>query len=84
MQRAKHHHCNPFVLSISDGLEMFRNFLKSEFSEENIDFWIACEEFKTTRTNKLAQKAEQIYTDYVAVKAPRQVSDPFITPWSIL
>ena len=63
---------------------MFRNFLKSEFSEENIDFWIACEEFKTTRTNKLAQKAEQIYTDYVAVKAPRQVSDPLRTPWSIL
>ena len=63
---------------------MFRNFLKSEFSEENIDFWIACEEFKTTRTNKLAQKAEQIYTDYVAVKAPRQVSHPFRSPWSIL
>ncbi|WAR30949.1 RGS16-like protein [Mya arenaria] len=39
-----------------NGIEMFRSFLKSEFSEENIEFWSACEEFKNIRTNKLAAR----------------------------
>jgi len=52
---------------------MFRNFLKSEFSEENIEFWIACEEFKTIRTNKLVPRAQKIYADFIAIKAPKQV-----------
>ena len=53
---------------------MFKNFLKSEFSEENIEFWIACEEFKTTRTNKLTTRAQKIYGDFVAINAPKQVN----------
>lgn len=54
-------------------MELFRDFLKSEFSEENIEFWIACEEFKTIRTNKLVARAQRIYSDFIAIKAPKQV-----------
>jgi regulator of G-protein signaling len=28
------------------GLYVFTEFLKKEFSQENIQFWIACENFK--------------------------------------
>ena len=42
----------------------FRAFLKTEFSEENLEFWLACEEFKKTRsTAKLVSKAHRIFED---------------------
>ncbi|XP_052789779.1 regulator of G-protein signaling 3-like isoform X2 [Mya arenaria] len=62
------------LLSDKNGIEMFRSFLKSEFSEENIEFWSACEEFKNIRTNKLAARAQKIYSDFIAIKAPKQVN----------
>ncbi|XP_045201066.2 regulator of G-protein signaling 3-like isoform X2 [Mercenaria mercenaria] len=62
------------LLYDKNGLEMFRNFLKSEFSEENIEFWVACEEFKTVRTNKLVSRAQKIYSDFIAIKSPKQVN----------
>lgn len=62
------------LLIDKNGLDLFHKFLKSEFSEENIEFWIACEEFKTVRTSKLMSKAHKIYSEYIAVKAPKQVN----------
>jgi hypothetical protein len=35
-----------YMFIFLDGLELFKGFLKSEFSEENLEFWIACEEFR--------------------------------------
>ena len=34
------------LLNDDTGLRIFSEFLKQEFSEENIQFWIACEKFK--------------------------------------
>ncbi|XP_067876893.1 regulator of G-protein signaling 5-like [Heterodontus francisci] len=57
------------------GVAAFRNFLRSEFSEENIDFWLACEEYKNTKTgSKLTLKAQKIYDEFVKVQAPKQVN----------
>lgn len=60
-------------LTSSDGLELFRDFLQSEFSEENIEFWIACEQYKNLKSSKLNAQAQKIYTDFVAIQAPREV-----------
>lgn len=62
------------MYSVTDGLELFRDFLQSEFSEENIEFWIACEQYKTLKSSKLNAQAQKIYTDFVAIQAPREVS----------
>ncbi|KPP73565.1 hypothetical protein Z043_107338, partial [Scleropages formosus] len=57
------------------GLIAFSAFLKSEFSEENIEFWMACEEYKkTTSQEDLATKAKMIYDQYVDVDSPREVN----------
>lgn len=54
---------------------MFRHFLRSEFSEENLDFWLAVEKFKETRPpNKMAAKAAKIYEEFISTSAGRQVS----------
>lgn len=57
-----------------DGLAAFRAFLKSEFCEENIEFWLACEDFKKTKSpQKLSSKARKIYTDFIEKEAPKEV-----------
>lgn len=53
---------------------MFRHFLRSEFSEENLDFWLAVEKFKETRPpNKMAARAAKIYEEFISTSADRQV-----------
>ncbi|KAJ8279098.1 hypothetical protein COCON_G00061640 [Conger conger] len=57
------------------GLAVFRSFLKSEFSEENIEFWVACEDFKKTKSLlKMAAKAKKIYEEFLTTEGPREVN----------
>lgn len=59
---------------LSDGLAAFRTFLKSEFSDENIEFWMACEEYKKIKnSSKLLSKANKIYKEFIDSQAPREV-----------
>ncbi|XP_072420232.1 regulator of G-protein signaling 5-like [Chiloscyllium punctatum] len=63
------------LLANKHGVAAFRAFLCSEFSEENIDFWLACEDYKNTKTSsKLMLKAQKIYDDFVKVQAPKEVN----------
>ncbi|XP_068098212.1 regulator of G-protein signaling 21 [Hyperolius riggenbachi] len=63
------------LLTNKDGLTAFREFLKSEFSDENIEFWLACEDFKKTKiSSQLAGKANKIYCEYIKTEAPREVN----------
>ncbi|NP_001405811.1 regulator of G-protein signaling 10 isoform 7 [Mus musculus] len=40
------------LLEDPEGVQRFREFLKKEFSEENVLFWLACEDFKKTEDRK--------------------------------
>lgn len=52
----------------------FRDFLKSEFCEENLDFWLACEDFKTLNNpDELIWRATNIYEEFVRTESPREV-----------
>uniref|UniRef100_A0A6I8P4I2 Regulator of G-protein signaling 8 n=1 Tax=Ornithorhynchus anatinus TaxID=9258 RepID=A0A6I8P4I2_ORNAN len=70
------------LLSHKYGVAAFRAFLKTEFSEENLEFWLACEEFKKTRSNtKMVSKAHRIFEEFVDAQAPREVRQhPFPFP----
>ncbi|XP_077192405.1 regulator of G-protein signaling 21 [Paroedura picta] len=68
------------LLANKEGLAAFRTFLKSEFSEENIEFWLACEDFKKTKSAvKIASKAHQIYSDFIQADAPKEINIDFNT-----
>ncbi|XP_047223723.1 regulator of G-protein signaling 20 isoform X2 [Girardinichthys multiradiatus] len=57
------------------GRNSFRQFLRTEFSEENMLFWLACEEFsKETNKSVIEEKARLIYEDYISILSPKEVS----------
>lgn len=63
-------------LFLLDGIELFENFLKSEFSEENIQFWKACEHYKRLPASALQKEAEAIFDEFISQQAPKLVSAP--------
>lgn len=61
-------------LPLTDGLEVFQAFLRTEFSEENLEFWLACEDFKKVKSqSKMAAKAKKIFAEYIAIQACKEV-----------
>uniref|UniRef100_A0A182J1E1 RGS domain-containing protein n=1 Tax=Anopheles atroparvus TaxID=41427 RepID=A0A182J1E1_ANOAO len=56
------------------GRKAFREFLRCEYSEENILFWLACEELKKeTNPEAIEEKARFIYEDYISILSPKEV-----------
>uniref|UniRef100_A0A1I7UPZ7 C2 domain-containing protein n=1 Tax=Caenorhabditis tropicalis TaxID=1561998 RepID=A0A1I7UPZ7_9PELO len=64
------------LLNNKFGCALFRQFLKKEFSDENMDFWLECEEFKKMKDGKKSttQKAIEIYSEFVAEHSPKEVN----------
>ncbi|XP_065165681.1 regulator of G-protein signaling rgs-2 [Atheta coriaria] len=63
------------LMRSSAGRKVFREFLKCEYSEENILFWLACEELKKeTSPEAIEEKARIIYEDFISILSPREVS----------
>ncbi|XP_069573473.1 regulator of G-protein signaling 16 [Brachyistius frenatus] len=63
------------LLSSKYGLCAFTAFLVSEFSEENIAFYFACEDYRSTKCPaKLPAKAKKIYDEFIGSEAPREVN----------
>ncbi|NP_001405809.1 regulator of G-protein signaling 10 isoform 5 [Mus musculus] len=63
------------LLEDPEGVQRFREFLKKEFSEENVLFWLACEDFKKTEDRKqMQEKAKEIYMTFLSNKASSQVN----------
>ncbi|XP_078489784.1 uncharacterized protein LOC100178431 [Ciona intestinalis] len=50
---------------------IFRSFLKSEFSEENYDFWVEVEKYKRSLSAKMA---DNIYSSFIAPDSLREVN----------
>lgn len=69
-------HKGPGLL-LTDGLAVFQAFLRTEFSEENLEFWLACEDFKKVKSqSKMAAKAKKIFAEYIAIQACKEVRPP--------
>ncbi|XP_066048068.1 regulator of G-protein signaling 18 isoform X3 [Chamaea fasciata] len=68
------------LLSEKAGLDAFTKFLKTEFSEENIEFWIACEDYKNSKSaHELLPKAKIIFKTFIQKDAPKEVNLDFHT-----
>ncbi|XP_058630648.1 regulator of G-protein signaling 3a isoform X2 [Onychostoma macrolepis] len=57
------------------GLAAFRAFLRTEFSEENLDFWLACEDYKKIKSqSKMTSKAKKIFAEFIAIQSCKEVN----------
>ncbi|XP_071395619.1 regulator of G-protein signaling 2 [Centroberyx affinis] len=73
------------LLSHKYGKAAFCIFLKSEFCEENIEFWTACEDFGATASQaELAAKANSIYEEFIKSEAPKEINLDFHTKNAIV
>jgi len=62
-------------MSVAAGRRVFCDFLKSEYSDENLLFWLACEDLREEQnTERVKVKARQIYEDYISILSPKEVS----------
>ncbi|XP_052124054.1 uncharacterized protein LOC113209548 isoform X1 [Frankliniella occidentalis] len=63
------------LMKSTAGRRVFRDFLRCEYSEENILFWLACEELKKeSNPDLIEEKARFIYEDYISILSPKEVS----------
>ncbi|GCB69443.1 regulator of G-protein signaling 19 isoform X1 [Scyliorhinus torazame] len=57
------------------GRNIFREFLRTEYSEENMLFWLACEDLKNeANKSTIEEKAQMIYEDFISILSPKEVS----------
>lgn len=63
------------LMQSPSGRYYFRDFLRSEYSEENMLFWMACEELKNELHNPeiVEEKARNIYEDYISILSNKEV-----------
>ncbi|XP_049963833.1 regulator of G-protein signaling 17 [Schistocerca serialis cubense] len=63
------------LMKSAAGRKVFRDFLRCEYSEENILFWLACEDLKKeSNPDVVEEKARFIYEDYISILSPKEVS----------
>lgn len=56
-------------------VSVFGAFLRSEFSEENLQFYLACEQYRrSSNTFSLGRRAKEISATYIQPGAPREVN----------
>ncbi|XP_029286478.1 regulator of G-protein signaling 5 [Cottoperca gobio] len=62
------------LLNNKSALQAFHGFLRSEFSEENLEFWLACEEYRVSPSNLQKTKSSSIYSQFINPDAPQEVN----------
>uniref|UniRef100_A0A8C6U7Q0 Regulator of G protein signaling 13 n=1 Tax=Neogobius melanostomus TaxID=47308 RepID=A0A8C6U7Q0_9GOBI len=54
-------------------LIFYKAFLKSEYSDENIEFWLICEEYKKIKCSyMMSTRARKIFKRYIQAEAPKE------------
>ncbi|XP_035236766.1 regulator of G-protein signaling 19 isoform X3 [Anguilla anguilla] len=67
--------CFDKLMKSPAGRNVFREFLRTEYSEENMLFWLACEDLKKELNKSVVEeKARLIYEDYISILSPKEVS----------
>ncbi|KAK3586120.1 hypothetical protein CHS0354_033243 [Potamilus streckersoni] len=62
------------LLSDKIGIVHFEDFLKKEYSQENIRFWKKCRELKYCPKSKLKDVSVRIYSEFLAPGAPCEIN----------
>jgi len=64
------------VLTHPNGFIYFEKFVQSEYSAENLEFWVAAKNFANLNPSDMKDVAQSIFNKYIDEKAPQQVNIP--------
>ncbi|NXM13924.1 RGS13 protein, partial [Ploceus nigricollis] len=54
---------------------IYKTYLKTEHSDENIEFWLACEAYKKIKSQrKRISMARKLFTSYIQPQAPNKIN----------
>ncbi|OQV18335.1 putative Regulator of G-protein signaling 16 [Hypsibius exemplaris] len=63
------------VLNTAKGLDLFQAFLKQEHSQENINFWLACQEYRMLKKSKeMRHMAKKMFERFLSPHAPESIN----------
>ncbi|KJE96359.1 G-protein signaling regulator [Capsaspora owczarzaki ATCC 30864] len=62
------------LLNDPPGLALFQQYLKKEFSDENISFWQAIRTLQRVKPSAVKHEAKVLYDNYIAPNAPHEVN----------
>ncbi|KAJ8247992.1 hypothetical protein GJAV_G00236940 [Gymnothorax javanicus] len=62
------------VLKDQAGRQQFLKFLESEFSSENLRFWLAVQELKRRPIREVPSRVEEIWKEFLAAGAPSAIN----------
>ena len=63
------------VSRLLDGFRVFEEFLKTEYSDNNLSFWVSVEEFREEKEDILiTEMAQDIYETYISSLSPNEVN----------
>ncbi|KAE8747521.1 hypothetical protein FOCC_FOCC005682 [Frankliniella occidentalis] len=62
------------LVSDPTGLQEFTNYLRKEYSHENIRFWLAVNSLRRSSQREIPQRVKDIYSEFLAPGAPCEVN----------
>ncbi|XP_062973347.1 regulator of G-protein signaling 13 [Elgaria multicarinata webbii] len=63
------------LMSTKHGPLIYKSYLKTEYSDENIEFWLACEKYKKIASHrKRIAMAQKLFKEYIQPQAPREIN----------
>ena len=58
---------------LSVGRKSFQEFLQTQYSDENLRFWLAAEEYQTKNPEDRQEAARKVYEDFISTISPCEV-----------
>ncbi|OAF72205.1 hypothetical protein A3Q56_00021 [Intoshia linei] len=66
--------CLENILVDAIGINLFRKYLESEYSDENLHFYLAVEQFKRVDEVHIPKMANKIFNQFISVLSEREIS----------
>ena len=62
------------MLFLVVGRRLFQEFLQSQYSDENLRFWLAADAYQLKNPDERKESARKVYEDFISTISPCEVS----------
>ncbi|XP_063156233.1 regulator of G-protein signaling 13 [Candoia aspera] len=63
------------LMATKYGPIIYKSYLKKEYSDENMEFWLACEKYKKILSQrKRISEAQKLFKEYIEPQAPKEIN----------